>query len=136
MMAAGARQFGDPDLPFLIVQLAGWGPRNAEPVESGFATIRDEQRQAVAADPHAALAVTIDLGDVVDIHPAEQAGCRPPPRPRVREALTYGGTGSASGPQAARHGLGSIETSVSVSALVSHTRRAAGFELCGRSRGW
>ena len=64
-----AHQFRDPNLPFLIVGLAGWGKLASKPVESGWAALINEQRLAVASDPHAALASAIDLGGA-DRHPS------------------------------------------------------------------
>lgn len=138
MTAAWREQFGDRQMPFLIAQLAGWGPRVPAPVESGFAQIRDEQRRAVAADPHAALAVTIDLGDVVDIHPANKldVGHR---LARGAEALTYGGKLSPSGPwpvEARREG-GAIRirfTGAEKGLVTYSAAQPIGFELCGTAK--
>lgn len=139
MMAAWRGQFGKPDLPFLVAQLSGWGPRVPKPVESGFSQIRDEQRQAVAADAHAALAVTIDLGDVVDIHPANKldVGHR---LARGAEALTYGGTASPSGPWPveARYEGAVVRVRFTGADQGLATYSAAqpiGFELCGTAPG-
>jgi sialate O-acetylesterase len=71
-MANWRSQFHDPDLPFLIVGLAGWGKPVSHPVESGWASLINEQRLAVAHDPRAALASAIDLGEPGDIHPANK----------------------------------------------------------------
>jgi len=62
------RRFG-PQTPFLVVQLAGYGMPPSAPVESGWAQLRDVQRQVAAEDPRSGLAVTIDIGDAYDIHP-------------------------------------------------------------------
>ncbi|MBV9883708.1 MAG: 9-O-acetylesterase [Sphingomonadaceae bacterium] len=72
MMATWRRQFGRPDLPFLIVSLANFGPFAIHPVESGWAALREQQRLAVARDPHAALAIAMDLGERLDIHPGNK----------------------------------------------------------------
>jgi hypothetical protein len=42
------------------------------PGESGWAKVREAQRQAVASDPHAGLAVTIDIGDPHNLHPTNK----------------------------------------------------------------
>ncbi len=65
-------QFRDPQLPFLIVGLAGWGKPVSHPVESGWAALINEQRLAVERDQRAALASAIDLGEPADIHPANK----------------------------------------------------------------
>ena len=72
LMADWRDQFDAPELPFLVVQLANFGAPNHEPRPSGWAELRESQRLAVDADPHAALAVAIDLGDRWDIHPAQK----------------------------------------------------------------
>jgi sialate O-acetylesterase len=138
MMAAWRSQFGKADLPFLIAQLSSWGPRVPKPVESGFSQIRDEQRQAVAADPHAALAVTIDLGDVVDIHPANKldVGHR---LARGAEALTYGGKASPSGPWPTdARAEGKVVrvrfTGVDKGLVAYSAAQPIGFELCGTAK--
>jgi sialate O-acetylesterase len=71
-MANWRMQFRDPQLPFLIVGLAGWGKPVSKPVESGWAALIDEQRLAAMRDPRSALASAIDLGEPEDIHPANK----------------------------------------------------------------
>lgn len=61
-------QFAQPDLPFLFVQLANLGIPNKQPVESGWATLRDAQRRALEL-PNTGMAVAFDLGEWNDIHP-------------------------------------------------------------------
>ncbi len=65
-------QLRDPNVPFLIVGLAGWGERVSHPVESGWAALINEQRLAVERDGRTALASAIDLGEPDDIHPANK----------------------------------------------------------------
>jgi sialate O-acetylesterase len=71
-MANWRAQFREPNLPFLIVGLAGWGKPVSHPVESGWAALIDEQRLAVVHDPRTALISAIDLGEPADIHPANK----------------------------------------------------------------
>src|SRR3546814_2609811 len=71
-MQGWRHQAGRPDLPFAIVQISAYGATAAHPVESGWANLRDIQRRVAEADAHAAIAVTIDLGDPLDIHPGEK----------------------------------------------------------------
>jgi sialate O-acetylesterase len=71
-MEGWRRQFHDPELPFLIVGLAGWGKPVSHPTQSGWATTIDEQRLGVERDPNAALVSAIDLGEPDDIHPANK----------------------------------------------------------------
>jgi sialate O-acetylesterase len=100
MMAAWRRQFGRPDLPFLIVSLANFGPFAIHPVESGWAALREQQRLATVRDPHAALVVAMDLGERLDIHPGnkQEVGRR---LARAARALAYG-SHEPVGPQVAR----------------------------------
>ena len=60
------------DLPMLIVQLASYGAAPTKPGESNWARLRDAQREVAADDAHSGLAVTIDIGDRYDIHPANK----------------------------------------------------------------
>lgn len=72
MIADWRSRFAAPDAPFLVVQLAGFGPYATEPVNSQWAALRDAQRRVVGADPRAGLAVAIDIGDRFDIHPTNK----------------------------------------------------------------
>lgn len=56
------------DLPFLYVQLANYLDRQADPMESRWAELREAQRLA-AAIPNTGMAVTIDIGEAYNIHP-------------------------------------------------------------------
>lgn len=67
-------------MPFVIVQLANYDGRQQtgfpqpimpqpQPVNSGWAQLREAQRVVAKADPYAELAVINDLGETVDIHP-------------------------------------------------------------------
>lgn len=101
-----ARLFADwragfgQDMAFGVVQLANFGGRPTQPVESGWARLREEQRRAVLADPNAVLVTAIDLGDPTDIHPANKqvVGAR---LARAFGVHLYGQSGSASGPMVA-----------------------------------
>jgi len=70
----------DQQMPFVIAQLANYDGRQqtgfprpittqTEPVNSGWAQLREAQRLVAKADPYAELAVLNDLGETVDIHP-------------------------------------------------------------------
>lgn len=71
LFAGWRRQFGDK-ARMLVVQLANFGQRSADPVASGWAQLREEQLDAVAADKNAALVTAIDIGEPNDIHPANK----------------------------------------------------------------
>ena len=80
LMGCWRDRWQDQQMPFVIVQLANYDGRQqtgfprpitpqTEPVNSGWAQLREAQRTAAKADPRAALAVINDLGETVDIHP-------------------------------------------------------------------
>ena len=109
LIASWRTQFETPDLPFLVVQLADFGPRRGEPAPSAWAQLREVQRQVTNADARAGMAVAIDIGDPYDIHPTnkQQVGRRLALEAR---RLTYGDTVPVS-PQPAsvrREGAGII----------------------------
>src|SRR5262249_30900509 len=68
LMADWRAQFG-AQTPFLIVQLPNFGAAYSSPGESDWSNLREAQRRAVAADPHTALTVTIDIGEPGELHP-------------------------------------------------------------------
>ena len=69
LMGGWRQLWNDPALPFVIVQLANYMEPSQQPQESGWAQLREQQRQVAKDDAHAELAVAIDLGETVDIHP-------------------------------------------------------------------
>ncbi|HVW73552.1 MAG TPA: sialate O-acetylesterase, partial [Rhizomicrobium sp.] len=71
MMADWRKQFGR-DLPFLIVQIPDYGPVPTAPTPSLWSDVREAQRRTAEADAHAALVVTIDIGDPKLLHPADK----------------------------------------------------------------
>jgi len=93
------------DRPFLIVQIAPF----AYGGDSGqTASLREAQRQASMATPNAGLAVTMDCGDPLDIHPARKqpVGAR---LARLAMVQRYGMDVVPSGPafvEAVREGAG------------------------------
>jgi sialate O-acetylesterase len=126
------------DLPFLVVQLADFGPVATRPVDSFWASLRDVQRRVVQADPHAALAVTIDVGDRYDIHPTnkQQVGRR---LALAARHLIYGEDVVASGPtpiDASRAGQQVVVrfSNVTSGLVVYGDKQPIGFELCDEHR--
>ena len=69
LMKVWRERFQQPEMPFVIVQLANYMAPSERPQETGWARLRESQRRAALADAHAALAVAIDLGEANDIHP-------------------------------------------------------------------
>ncbi|MET0496693.1 MAG: sialate O-acetylesterase [Steroidobacteraceae bacterium] len=138
LMSDWRGKFG-ADLPFLIVQLANYGMPPTKPVESGWASLREAQRLAVKQDAHAALAVTIDIGDRYDIHPAnkQELGRRLSRAARnliEHEAIAVSGPVVAS----ARAVQGTVEVAfddVEGELVAYSSQRPIGFELCGAAPG-
>ena len=57
------------DFPFYLVQLANYLERVDEPGDSQWAELREAQRQTALYYDNVGMAVTIDIGDMNDIHP-------------------------------------------------------------------
>jgi len=62
-------RFGVGDFPFLIVQLANYMAPQQQPVEPGWAELREAQSMTATNDEKTGLAVAIDIGEANDIHP-------------------------------------------------------------------
>ena len=71
LFAGWRGQFGQ-DMRMLIVQLANYGAPTSKPVASGWAELREIERQSALADKNAALVTAIDLGEWSDIHPTNK----------------------------------------------------------------
>jgi sialate O-acetylesterase len=137
LMAGWRSQFGN-DLPFIIVQLPGFGPVPTRPADANWSEIREAQRRAVNADRHAALVVTIDIGERGDLHPINKrdVGRR---LARAARHVVYGEGIAPSGPvplSARREPDGVVVAFGDVEGgLVTYSAsHAIGFELCGEGR--
>jgi sialate O-acetylesterase len=137
-MADWRRQFDAP-LPFLIVQLANYGPLVDGPVDSGWAQLRDAQRRAVTADGNAGLAVTIDIGNRDDIHPTnkQDVGKR---LARAARRVIYGEkiSGWGAQPVSAQRASEGVLVTLGEFEGALHAIGAkdpSGFELCGATQG-
>ncbi|CAN5461123.1 sialate O-acetylesterase [soil metagenome] len=64
-------KWGRADLPFYFCQAANFGPRKAEPAESGWAELRESQATALAL-PNTGMAVLIDTEPGGDLHPRDK----------------------------------------------------------------
>ena len=128
-------QFNDPHLAFLIVGLAGWGRPVSHPVESGWASLINEQRLAVERDSRAALASAIDLGERADIHPAnkQEVGRRLALAAHELEYEDGGTVGPL--PMSAVRKPGMIEIRFTKALQVFSAANANAFELCGAGPG-
>ena len=138
LMADWRRQFG-AGLPFLVVQLPNYGALTSAPVESEWAGLREAQKEAVAHDAHAGLAVTIDIGDPYNLHPTnkQEVGRR---LAHAARHVVYGEAIAPSGPVAARATRVGDKVVVDFrdvdGALVAYSHESPiGFELCGEGPG-
>jgi len=136
MMKDWRGAFASPQLPFLIVQLANYGAPAAEPQRNSWGGLRDAQRRVVAADAHAGLVVTIDIGDRFDIHPLQKTvvGRR---LALVARRLIYGEAVTDSGPSpvSARSAGDDIIVEFAHGPLIAYSSaRPIAFELCNRDR--
>jgi sialate O-acetylesterase len=138
LMSDWRARFG-ADLPFLIVQLANYGKAPTAPGESEWAELREAQRLAVNADKHAGLAITIDIGDRYDIHPAnkQELGRR---LARAARKVVYGESIAPSGPAIAGARLQGETVTLTfkdvAGELVTYSSdQPIGFELCGEKPG-
>ncbi len=138
LMSDWRGQFG-ADLPFLIVQLPNFGTPPVATGESGWAAVREAERQAVLRDPHAALAVTIDIGDAHNLHPTnkQDVGRR---LARAARHTIYGEAVTPSGPAVV--GASRADSGIAVTfgdiehGLVAYSHDSPiGFELCGDAPG-
>jgi sialate O-acetylesterase len=134
-LMADWRAKSDSNLPFLIVELPGFGKPSASAAASPWAEIREAQRRTVAADQNTALAVAIDIGEAQELHPPNKqaVGAR---LARAARHLVYREAVSASGPvvRTARRSGNAVLVSfddVEGRLLVYGALRPIGFELCG-----
>jgi len=128
------QRFGQPALPFFVVQLPAFGAPARAPGHSAWAELRNAQARAVAQDPHAALVVTLDVGDRFDIHPTQKTvvGER---LARVARSVAYGenmAPGSPAAVSARRDGQDIVIAFRGTGGGLStySSNHASGFEVC------
>lgn len=68
MIADWRHKWNEGNVPFLFVQLPGFGDFNYLPSESQWAKFREAQQMSLSV-PNTAMAVAIDVGEWNDIHP-------------------------------------------------------------------
>lgn len=64
-------KWGQGDFPFIYAQLANFMDKQAQPIDSAWAQLRQAQSQTLS-EPNTAMAVTIDIGEWNDIHPTNK----------------------------------------------------------------
>ena len=65
-------EFGRPEMPFLFVQIAGFGKVAPSGGPSAWAELREAQLLTLRCVPGTGMAVAIDVGDPADIHPKDK----------------------------------------------------------------
>lgn len=133
-MADWRKQFG-ADIPFFIVQLAGYGPASTQPVDSWWAKFREAQRLAVIEDGNAGLAIAVDLGERTDVHPANKQELARRVARAIRHVI-YKDAAPPSGPVpvgASRDGDAVVVefTDITGKLVAYSAARPIGFETCG-----
>ena len=96
MIADWRSKWKEGDIPFLYVQLPGFGDYDYLPAESSWAELREAQLQSLSV-PNTGMAVGIDLGEWNDVHPDRKA----PVGDRLAlaaERIAYGDSVVYSGP--------------------------------------
>ena len=134
MIRGWRKQFGQGDVPFYWAQLASYN----SPTGTAMAFLREAQAQALAL-PATGQAITIDVGDIGNIHPLRK---QPVGRRLARLALarTYGQKVLDRGPvfkEAVRDGAGYRVTFTHTGGqhrLVTLLNTVEGFELAGADR--
>ncbi len=125
-------RWNQDDFNFLIVQVANYQKREALPVESNWAELREAQAMAAAQHPQNGLAVTIDIGEAHDIHPRnkQDVGTR---LGLAAEAIAYDRDLSYSGPvfteMEVKGHQAILHFDHSVDGLVSKTPEIGGFAI-------
>jgi len=90
-------RFGVGEFPFFIVQLANFTPAVDQPIQEGWADLREAQLLTSENLPRTGIAVTLDIGDANDIHPKnkQEVGRR---LGLSADAIAYGNKIEYSGP--------------------------------------
>ena len=90
-------RFGVGEFPFFIVQLANFTPTVDQPIQEGWADLREAQLLTAENLPKTGIAVTLDIGEAGDIHPKnkQEVGRR---LGLSADAIAYGDKVEYSGP--------------------------------------
>jgi sialate O-acetylesterase len=137
LIADWRKQWGQGDFPFLIMQLANYGERRAEPWEGKDCALREAQLKVSKEVRNTALVVTIDLGIAKDVHYPNKK----PVGQRLAlaaRALAYGNKIESSGPifeSVQFEGGKAIVSFTHVgSGLAAKDGKLTGFLLCGEDK--
>jgi sialate O-acetylesterase len=69
MIQSWRKTFGQPEMPFLFVQLAPFKDKTDKPQESDWAELREAQLMTLSKLANTGMAVITDIGNEKDIHP-------------------------------------------------------------------
>ncbi|RYY33460.1 MAG: 9-O-acetylesterase [Sphingobacteriaceae bacterium] len=121
--------------PFYFVQLANFMPKDKEPVESEWAELREAQLKTLSV-PNTGMAVTIDIGDGGNIHPAnkQDVGRR---LALIARAKTYGEKLEYAGPvyQSSKVKGNAVEVAfTSAKGLNAKGGKPTGFAIAGTDK--
>ncbi len=137
LIAEWRQLWGCGNFPFLIVQLANYGERKAEPWEGKDCAIREVQLKTSQAVPHCALIVAIDLGLAKDVHYPNKKPIGDRAALAAR-ALAYGERIEYSGPLFQSAGFKDGKAVVSFThvggGLAAQGGKLKGFLLCGEDK--
>jgi len=122
------------DFPFLIVQLANYMEKQQQPVETGWAMIREAQWLTSQDDDSVGLAVTTDIGEANDIHPRNKQDVGSRLALQARK-IAYGEDVVAAGPEYVSHRIEGSKVRVQFSSvgdgLTVHGDTLKGFAIAG-----
>ena len=131
------------DFPFQFTQLPGWNPQQTEPVEgveASWAVNREAMRLVANEIPNTGMAVSIDTGDAVELHPKNKKPIG------IRHALyalenTYGKDMVGSGPRFQRQDISEGKVTLTFDSVGSGLMTGRGgkldaFVIAGEDRKW
>lgn len=124
MISDWRKSWGSQGLPFLLVQLPGFGQPTDSVVDQGWPRIREAQMKVSESLPNVALVTTLDLGDT-ELHPKRK-------RPiadrlaRAARAVAYGEQIAYAGPK-----VRSVTFDRGQARLTYESR--AGLKVCGKT---
>jgi sialate O-acetylesterase len=139
MIRCWRRTWGEPDFPFLCVQLAPFQPIKTDPTESAWAELRDAQRLTTQVLPKVGMAVITDVGDEKDIHPRKKrpVGAR---LALAARAIAYGEKIEYSGPVYQCMKVNGDKVVLNFAhvgfGLEARDGELKGFAICGEDRNW
>ncbi|HEX2951744.1 MAG TPA: sialate O-acetylesterase, partial [Armatimonadota bacterium] len=125
------------DFPFLIVQLANFMARVDQPVQTGWAELREAQTMTAANLPKTGLALAIDIGEGADIHPKnkQEVGRR---LGLAARSIAYGQKVAYSGPifdkMVVKDGKAMLTFKFTNGGLVAKGDTLKGFAICGADK--